>query len=95
MHLEISHLIIESDCQVVANEIQTSDQHGELGNLLSDIKEWMGKFLDCQIQFAHRGCNMVAHTLAHFAWNVSNISVWYGVEPEFLSQFVWFDKLGL
>lgn len=40
MDLGLSHLIIESDCQIVVNSIlQKEDPMFDIGNLLSDIKK--------------------------------------------------------
>lgn len=95
MHMGISCLIIESDCQFVMDKLEFDDFCSDFGNLLVNIKEWIGKFIDCQIQFTYRECNKVAHTLAHHAQNVENSSMWYGVEPKFISPFAWTDKFGL
>lgn len=54
MHIDFSHLIIESDCKVVINSIlQREDPMSKIENLVCDIKEWMRKFQDCSIQFVH------------------------------------------
>lgn len=39
MHLGITHLVIESDYQIVINKLQDEDPISEFGNLLYDIKE--------------------------------------------------------
>lgn len=85
MHMEISHILIESDCQYVVNQILNEEFSSKLGNLLYDIKDWMGKLVDCHIQFAYHEYNRVAHSLARHAWSIPNISLWYGVEPSFIS----------
>lgn len=96
MSLGISHLIIESDFHILVNSIlQEEDPRSDIGNLLHHIKEWMGKFQDCRIQIFHFHCNKASHTLAHYAWTVSSIRFWYGVELDFISHVVWVDKHGL
>lgn len=54
MHMGISHLIIESNCQFVVDKIRGEDHCSHFGNLLSNIKEWMEKFIDFQIKFAYQ-----------------------------------------
>lgn len=57
IHLGLTHLIIESDYQFVVNKLLVGDFDLNLGIQFVDIREWMGKFLDCHIQFAFRECN--------------------------------------
>lgn len=93
IHLGIRHLLIESDCQVVVNQIIMEDESlAEVGPLIHDIKEWMGKFTSCKIQFCHSSNNMAAHTPAKYAQNVDECRIWFGTDPKILSQIVWFGK---
>lgn len=96
MHLGLSHLIIESDCKIVVDSIlQREDSMSEIGNLIYDIKEWMGNFQDCKIQFIHQHCNRAAHTLARFTWTVDNIYRWYGLVPDCIVNIIRVDNIGL
>lgn len=65
MHLGVTQLLIESNCQSVVKEIQgNKESSSTLGNLIHDIKELMARFQCCTIQFNHRHCNTAAHRLA-------------------------------
>lgn len=93
LHLGITNLIIESNCQLVVSEIQSFEQsYSLLGNLVSEAKALMAMFKQCSIQFNHRECNGAAHKLAKHAWNVHHIMLWLGEVPEFLAQSYWLDK---
>lgn len=82
-HLGISCLSIESDCQLIVNQLQSSDCSSYfLGNILLDIKS---PFNRCNIQFIYRNINQAAHRLARFARNIEHIVLWYETPPEFLS----------
>lgn len=91
--LGITYMIVDSDCQILVVELQ--DTHASLsplGNLYQDIKNLMGCFNQCPVQFTYRQSNVAAHLLARHTWNVPNVALWFGEVPEFLSQCVWFDK---
>lgn len=92
IHLGISCLTVESDCQHVAHQLQTFDcSFSPLGNIKPDIRRPMNHFHSCNIQFAYRSCNQAAHRLVGLAWQIEHISLWYENPPEFLSQVMWFD----
>lgn len=69
------------------------DQNSILGNIWLDIKELMSRFSCCKIQYGHRQCNMAAHKLGQYVWNVIDVAMWFG--PPFLEQTLWFDILKL
>lgn len=94
LHQGIPRLIIESDCLLLMEEIQSQDSPNSiLNNILLDIKDLMYHLIECQIQNLNRSCNMAAHTLARNAWHVSDIVLWYEEMPHFLDQTIWFNTL--
>lgn len=65
IQLGIPHLLIECDSQVVVNWIlEEKSSLADVDYLIRNIKEWMGKFVTCKIQFYHCFNNNAAHTLA-------------------------------
>lgn len=79
MHLGISHLIIESDCQVVVNEMHHFEAScSPMDNLFQDINALMAYFQHCNIQFCHRKCNEVANRISRHAWDVNHVVMWFG-----------------
>lgn len=93
LNLRIACLTIESNCQLIVNQLQSLNCSSSIfGNILLNIRGLMSLFSSCNIQFASKNCNQASHKLAHFAWNVEHILPWYDNCPEFLSQAVWFDK---
>lgn len=68
LHLGISNLILESDCQTVMNALQNpQESHSLLSNLFCDIKALVAMFQHFSIHFDHRECNTAIHRLAKFA----------------------------
>lgn len=54
-HLGIQHLILESDCQVVVNELRgAAPSFYSLGNIFLDIQAFMATFQLCEISFYYR-----------------------------------------
>lgn len=85
LHLGFPNLLIDSDCQLVVNELQQeTPSSSHLGNLYLDIKALMTNFQQCNIIFYYRHYNSVAHSLAKFAWNVDHILSWLGEASKFL-----------
>lgn len=92
LQLGISNLIVESDCQSLVTELQNHQASlSPLGNIYKNIKDLMRCFQMCSVHFEHRQSNVEAHLLAKYAWHVTNVVLWYGKIPNFLSQSVWFD----
>lgn len=92
-HLSIQNIILESDSQLVVNELEcVARSLSFLGNIFFDIQPLMANFQHYEIVFFYRRCNRVAHSLARFVWNVEKIILWYGDVPKFLLQTTWFDK---
>lgn len=72
MHLGISHLTFERDCQVEVNELLSFEESNSLlGNVFQDIKSLMTIFLECNIKCANRSCNGVSHNIARYSCNVN------------------------
>lgn len=93
LHLGFLNLLIESDCQLVGNELnEETPSSSYLGNLFHDIKALMANFQQYNITFCYRHYNRAAHNLVRFVWNVDHIVPWLGEVLEFLLQTVWFDK---
>lgn len=88
MHLGISHLIIESDCQVIINQIlQNGIQTLDIGNLVLDIREWMEKLQDYRLQYSSKWSNSTTH-----AKSTDGVMLWFRNDPDFIAQIVWMDK---
>lgn len=78
----------------------------DAGLLIRDIKKWIGKFATCKFQFCHRSNNTATHIyiffwmktathiLARYDRYIDDSRVWLDVEPDIISQIIWFDKLG-
>lgn len=93
LNLGIYNLLVESNCQVIVQAIQQlENSFAMLENVVHDIQMLMSRFSHCEIQFRYRSSNVIAHKLAHYAWNVSHTMLWYGEYPEFLNLAVWYDK---
>lgn len=77
----------EYDCPMVVTQLQMPEASSSfMGNLFQDIKNLMTRFQHGSIQFKVRQCNVAAHKLAIYAWNVYNILLWYGDALDFLSH---------
>ncbi|KAL6129176.1 hypothetical protein ACLB2K_072529 [Fragaria x ananassa] len=77
--------ILETDCQVVVNEVQLHDYiYLEYGNIINDIHGLLEGFEDVYISFAPRTANAVAHRLASDAFESVGYVQWMDVIPYML-----------
>lgn len=63
-----------------------------LDPLVHEIRKTQGLYAECQMQHVYKEGNWVVDRLAHFAWNVEDISIWWNYFSDFLSQAIWFNK---
>lgn len=91
LNLRIHHLVIESECQILVKELQSSELSSlSSGNIIQDLKFLMAWFSICSINFAYQQSNTVAYKFAGFTYNVETIILWYVVIHKFPSQTKWF-----
>lgn len=95
IHLGLSKIIIESDCQQVVNEILSPKaSHSLLGNfffffLYQSLNGYVLALYDpVQSQIMQQYCPQISK----HAWNVNHIMLWLGEAPEFVAQYCWLDK---
>lgn len=94
LQLGISNLLVESDCQAIANEIQGQQASlSPLGNIFQDIRELLGRFKTCSIHFAYRESNVVVHLPAKYAWDVTDVVLSMGTPLTLCPNMYGFTKL--
>lgn len=82
LNLGIHHSVIESDCQTLVNELQSTELLTSFsGNIIQDLKSLITHFPVCSINFAYRQTNIVIHKLTRFACDIKIIILWYKVTP--------------
>jgi len=78
-----THLIVESDCQALINKLQRRVvPNNSLGFFLSDIFRLGGSFEFIAWNFVKRGCNSVAHAIAHLQPFTLQERLWVGEGPD-------------
>ncbi|KAF5471637.1 hypothetical protein F2P56_008414 [Juglans regia] len=96
LSLGIPNLVVESDCLVVVQELQDSQESlSSNGNLIQDVKRLMQLFRNSSVQHVYRDGNGVAHTLARYAWNVDDVQMWWDAVPAFVTHALWFDQIDM
>ncbi|KAF5475865.1 hypothetical protein F2P56_007627 [Juglans regia] len=94
VHLGIHHLVVESDALTLVEELQKSEPSmAFVGNVIKNTKELMHCFQSCEVRYVGRNCNEAAHKLARHAWNVSDISFWWGSFPNVIASVIWVERL--
>ncbi|XP_042942894.1 uncharacterized protein LOC122277073 [Carya illinoinensis] len=94
--LGIPKLMVESDCLMLVNELQSSQAPSSVNsNLVMEVKNLMSCFHEVLFEHVNRTCNGVAHVLARYAWNVCDVQMWWGSAPAFAGQALWFDHADL
>lgn len=83
----ITHLIMESDCYLLVEELNSSAAPtSKLGNIILDIRNLLAYFVNCQIQYVNRDCDRTSHQLTRHAWCVKELVLWMGNIPPFFRQ---------
>jgi ribonuclease HI len=90
------HVAIETDAQLLANAISTTDYDLALnGVLFREIKHFaLLNFLSFSISYCPRACNKVADACATYGANLVHLpqAVWSGDAPDFVRVLVASDK---
>jgi len=77
------HLIVEGDCQALIGKLKSkSTPNNSLGYFILDILLLSVSFDFIAWSFIKRGCNTVAHAIAHFQPIVSHERIWREGGPE-------------
>ena len=78
----IDSIEVKSDCLAVVNAIMKNEAPStELGTILESIKVRRTNFVNFNISFLPRSCNVAAHNMARYALKVNSTSRWLGLVP--------------
>lgn len=93
LNLGISHLMVESDCLFLVDEINKPVlTSASIRSLVLEIKELMQRFPRCSIHHYSRLGNQAAHCLARHAWSLDDMILWWHSVPSFIENVTFIDK---
>lgn len=78
IHLELSNLIIKSDCLLLVEEVLQATPSSMVSNIVLEIKEVMSQIFGCSIQHCSQVKNELAHKLAMNSWSLDQFTVGIG-----------------
>ena len=84
-----THMVLETDCAVVAAKLKNTDQDRSVGwSLVREAQIAMEELSSLDIVKIGRSQNNVAHELAHFAIRSGRSEVFFASFPEFVLSLV-------
>uniref|UniRef100_A0A7N2M6W5 RNase H type-1 domain-containing protein n=1 Tax=Quercus lobata TaxID=97700 RepID=A0A7N2M6W5_QUELO len=78
----LSDIVIEGDCVQVINAIKADRGNlSQLGHVIEDIQVLISGLRWVKVRWVKRSANLVAHSLAWYAKNISNDVIWLEDDP--------------
>ncbi|XP_074305661.1 uncharacterized protein LOC141640881 [Silene latifolia] len=83
----LSHIIIESDCLTVVEDLKKKKRgRGDIGLVYDDIFDLCLHFAEVEFVFSRRSCNKVAHELVHVRPWEAGSRFWPGDLPPYIND---------
>ena len=96
MDIGFSKLVIEGDCVQVINTINSSKANlPRLGHVYEDIQVLISGLRWAEVHWVKRSANLVAHSLAHNAKNISDDVIWLEDSPPRALNALYHDSLSI
>ena len=82
MDIGLSDIVIEGDCVQAINAIKSDRGNlSRLGHVIEDIQVLISGLRWAEVRWVKRSANLVAHSLARYAKNISNDVIWLEDDP--------------
>ncbi|XP_075640412.1 uncharacterized protein LOC142612181 [Castanea sativa] len=91
-----AEMVIEGDCVQVINAINSSGVNlSRLGHVIEDIQVLTSGLRWTEVRWVKRSANLVAHSLACLAKNISNDVIWLEDSPQPALESLYHDCLAI
>ena len=96
MDIGFSNIVIEGDCVQVINAIKASKANlSRLGHVVEDIQVLISGLRWAEVRWVKRSANLIAHSLARYAKNISNDVIWLEDSPTPALDSLYHDYLAI
>ncbi|KAL5756241.1 hypothetical protein ACOSQ2_020987 [Xanthoceras sorbifolium] len=96
LELDLLPVIVETDFLDVATTINNPSVYfSEVGLVISDIVDLLGRCPRSKVLYVPRSANIVVHTLARFALEIDSDRFWQNYYPNCISEALEFDNQGI
>ncbi|KAL5758057.1 hypothetical protein ACOSP7_020668 [Xanthoceras sorbifolium] len=96
LELDLLPVIVETDFLDVVTTINNPSVYfSEVGLVISDIVDLLGRCPRSKVLYVPRLANIVAHTLARFALEIDSDRFWQNCYPNCISEALEFDNQGI
>ena len=96
MDIGFSDIFIEGDCVQVINAIEASKANlPRLGHAVEDIQALISGLRWVEVRWVKRSANLVAHSLARNAKNISNDVIWFEDSSPLALESLYHDYLAI